>query len=421
MVRLVVVRLVDSSWGDFIVMFVRLLVILAIYTALFVGVGAALRRLFPDAYTRILKRAVGGGFAVGLAGFAFWALGVKVGFSPLSTTGMALSSLALVTVLMVGIAMPLTGVLSLVDKRLVAREGASIDLSRRRFLGVLSAGVPAAAAAAGPVGAAATLLPAVIREVTIPVKDLDERLDGLTILQLTDVHLGPYIDVEHVRDVVDRARSKKPDLVVLTGDIADDFEKLAPMLDVVASLEAPLGAFACIGNHEVYRGREKAEAIYAESAVRLLCDDGVVLEKNGARVFLGGVNDPARLGGDHRTFLDETVERTLAACPDDVACRVLMSHRPEGFEGAARRGVTLTLSGHTHGGQVALLGRSIFERFAPRSYLLGHYQFENSHLFTSAGLGHWFPFRLNCPCEVALVTLKRTESVSGGARIVDVG
>jgi predicted MPP superfamily phosphohydrolase len=402
-------------------MIVRLLVILSMYTLLFVAVGAALRRLFPNAYTRILRRVVVGGFALGVLGFAFWAVGVKLGFSPLSTTGMAVSSLSLVTIFIVGLALPLAVVLSLVDKRLVAREPAPIDISRRRFLGVLSAGVPAVAAATGPVGAAATLLPAVIREVTIPVLDLDAPLDGLTILQLTDVHLGPYIDVEHVRDVVERARSLKPDLVVLTGDIADDFDKLTPMLDVVLSLEAPLGTFACIGNHEVYRGREKAEAIYAASAVRLLCDDGVVLEKNGARIFLGGVNDPARLGGDHRTFLDETVARTLEACPDDVACRVLMSHRPEGFEGAARRGVTLTLSGHTHGGQVAFLGRSIFERFAPRSYLLGHYQFENSHLFTSAGLGHWFPFRLNCPCEIALLTLKRADTTSTDARVVDVG
>ena len=67
----------------------------------------------------------------------------------------------------------------------------------------------------------------------------------------------------------------------------------------------------------------------------------------------------------------------------------------------------MTLSGHTHGGQVAVAGRSVFEPLLPRSYLLGHYQAGESHLYTSAGLGHWLPFRLGCPCEGALITLRR--------------
>lgn len=389
------------------VLFIRLLVILAVYVALFFVVARGVRHLFPRAYERVLGRALTGGFAAGLVGIGLFAAGRALGIGPLSTTGMIASSLALVTIVLLAFSLPPSLALSLVDKRVARR--APIDASRRRFLGLMTAAVPASAAAAGPVGAAATLLPAVVREVRIPVRGLDARLDGLKILQLTDVHLGPYIDVDHVKDVLLRARAHAPDLVVLTGDIADDYEKLPATLEAVASLEAPLGAFACIGNHEVYRGREAAEEIYAASAVRLLCDEGVVVEKDGARVFVGGANDPARLGGDHFAFLEGTVERTLSACPDDVAAKILLSHRPEGFEAAARLGATLTLSGHTHGGQVALLGRSIFESFAPRSYLLGHYQRGESHLYTSAGLGHWFPFRLNCPCEVALVTLVRAD------------
>jgi uncharacterized protein len=108
--------------------------------------------------------------------------------------------------------------------------------------------------------------------------------------------------------------------------------------------------------------------------------------------------------------LSKTVRRSLAGCPDDVKTRILLSHRPEGFEEAARQGVTLTLSGHTHGAQAAFFGRSWLEWALPKSYLLGTYKNGQSHLYTSAGLGHWFPFRLNCPCEVALVVLRRSKS-----------
>ena len=86
---------------------------------------------------------------------------------------------------------------------------------------------------------------------------------------------------------------------------------------------------------------------------------------------------------------------------------ILMSHRPEGLNAAAALGIPLTLAGHTHGGQFGWFGRSIFEPWLPHRYLWGKYQKDQSQLYTSAGVGHWFPFRLGCPPEAPIIVLKR--------------
>jgi predicted MPP superfamily phosphohydrolase len=150
--------------------------------------------------------------------------------------------------------------------------------------------------------------------------------------------------------------------------------------------------------------------------VEYLCDRGVLLEHNGARLWMAGANDPARGIDGPAAFLESTVKRAMAACPDDVTCRVLLAHRPRAFVTAAALDVTLTLSGHTHGAQMALFGRSLLEPLWPESFLLGHYRRAapsgTSHLYTSAGLGHWMPFRLNCPCEAVLVTLRHAAATA---------
>ena len=102
--------------------------------------------------------------------------------------------------------------------------------------------------------------------------------------------------------------------------------------------------------------------------------------------------------------LRASVEASLQSAPSD-AFYVLMSHRSQAFDTAAPLGVHLTLSGHTHGLQMGLAGRSLFEHLWPDSYIWGHYGGGATHLYTSAGVGHWFPFRLGCPPEAPLFTL----------------
>lgn len=381
----------------------RMLLPLALI-ALTTGASAlALRAAFPAAWSRWLRRALFAAAVAALLGFLVWRLGRFLELDGLWRVGAAITAVFFVSVTALFLTSPLYAVPGILLRR---RDMRAPSESRRAFLRGALGAVPVSAAAVGPAGAAAASLAPVVKRVEVRSSHVPAALDGLRILQLTDVHLGTFIDVAQVRAAVEAAKDAAPDLVVLTGDIADDYALLPEALRAIHELAPPLGVLACIGNHEIYRGREEAERLLREGGVRLLCDEGVLLERGGAKLWVCGADDPARLGEEHRPFLEATIARALAACPDDVSCRVVLSHRPEGFEAAARRGATLTLSGHTHGAQMALLGRSLLEWALPKSYLLGLYRRGESVLYTSAGLGHWFPFRLNCPCEVALVTLR---------------
>jgi predicted MPP superfamily phosphohydrolase len=298
-------------------------------------------------------------------------------------------------------------------------DGAPPDAGRRAFLRNATAVMPASAVASGPLGAAAALGAPAIVDVEIPSASVPAALDGFTILHITDLHLGTFITPAQVAAVVDavRARGVTPDLIALTGDISDDVTMLPETLALLQAMGARHGVVACIGNHEIYRGRDRAEACYANAGVPLLSDRGLLVESGDARLWIAGANDPARgIDGDDG-FLRRSVDAAFSACPDDVACRILLSHRPRGFVAAQAHRATLTLSGHTHGGQAALLGRSLLAPLMPESFLLGRYTRRvdgdvDCHLYTSAGLGHWMPFRLNCPCEAALVRLRARTSTT---------
>lgn len=377
-----------------------LLLVLAV-----IGASSAwmLRATFPNAWGRWLKRALTVAVAAGAAGVVAWIGGRLVELPAMTLGGATLTAVFLVALTGVFFTAPAWGLGGVLARR-------EPDPARRAFLGRAVSVVPVTAAFSGPVGAVAANARPKIADVEVKSTSVPAGLDGLRILQLSDVHLGPFIDAAQVRAVVEDMRARgadeAPHLVVLTGDIVDDFTLLPDAMAALRELAPPLGMFACIGNHEVYRGRDRAIALFREGGAHVLCSDGVLLEHNGERLWMGGADDPARLGGEHRPFLEHTVRRCLEACPDDVTCRVVLCHRPEGFDAAARLGATLTLSGHTHGAQVALFGRSLLEGIIPMDYLLGLYRRGESALYTTAGLGHWFPFRLNCPTEAALVTLR---------------
>jgi predicted MPP superfamily phosphohydrolase len=403
-----------KSWMSFL-----LFRLIATFTMLLITAGISsliVRRLFPNAWQKWAKKAFLVGIAAAFVGSLAWLSGRTLDILPLNLGGMVVMSTLLVTSVILFMASPVWGLVGWGTKKLAARmEATDVDPQRRLFLARAGGVLPLAAVGSGPAGTAASVLQLGVTEVEVPIAGLPPALDGLSILQLTDVHLGTFIDVDQVQRAVDAVKDRGIDLVVLTGDIADDYDKLGPALDAICTLEPTLGSYAIYGNHEVYRGRERCHDIYAGSRVKLLREDGVVLEKDGAKLWLGGCDDPATLGEEHRSFLAKTVQNTVATRPEGVDASILLSHRPEGFEEAARQGIDLTLAGHTHGGQVAVFGRSVFSPMLPESYLLGPYTSGSSHLYTSAGLGHWFPFRLNCPCEAAVITLKRGK---GNARVV---
>jgi predicted MPP superfamily phosphohydrolase len=390
-------------------LFFRIVFLLVLLVATTGIVRWFLRRAYPEAWERFGKRLAFAAVAVAVIGVLGWQGPRSLGHESTSAfVFLFLTSAVITSFFALAVTSPVWGPAGLVTKKI------PVDDNRRRFLRGLSGSMPLAAASTGPVGAvAATLVPELTRlEVRSP--RVPKELDGFQILQLTDVHLGVFIHASQFQAVVDvvRAAGVVPDAIALTGDIADDFTQLPEALTILKGLVPAERIFACIGNHEIYRGRATCERIYAEAGVRLLSNDGVVVDGDkGGGLYICGANDPARGLDGPADFLADTVARAVAGCPSTTTAKLLLSHRPRGFVPAQAENVTLTLAGHTHGGQVAAFGRSLFELVWPESFMLGRYDAvakdgHTSTLYTSAGLGHWMPFRLNCPCEAVLVTLR---------------
>jgi predicted MPP superfamily phosphohydrolase len=281
---------------------------------------------------------------------------------------------------------------------------AALVIPRRPIIELAAAAVPIAFLGAGAAGVAGALSATRIVPRRMAFRDLPRDLEGLRILQLTDLHVGAFMDPRGVEAIALAARPHAPDLVVLTGDICDHLPWLGSTLAAVAALRPRLGVLAALGNHEHYRGRGASIRGYERSGVDLLLDEHRVVKVGDAALVVAGVDDPARRRreGHYRA----AIGRALDGAPSD-AFRLGLCHRPSGFSDLARAGVDLTLSGHTHAGQIGLGDHSAFERLAPEARLWGAYREGDAQLYTSSGGGHWFAFRLNCPSEAALIVLER--------------
>lgn len=285
---------------------------------------------------------------------------------------------------------------------------AATTLSRRAFTQGLIASAPVASLTLGGAGFASGLGQPRLSRVVIPIAELPDALVGLRILQLSDLHLGctrHVADLDRTLEAV-AALHGVPDLIALTGDIAEDVRELEPALRLVASMRPRLGAFACLGNHEYLRGIGRARPVLERSDVRLLVDARSDLVVGGARLTVAGLNDPVSLRAPIDHPLRRSLDRALDGAPSR-ATRLVLSHRPEGFVPASALGAHLVLSGHTHGGQIGFNGKSAFEPLFPGAYLWGSYLRGRSALYTTSGYGHWYPFRLGCPTEAPLLELVR--------------
>jgi uncharacterized protein len=247
----------------------------------------------------------------------------------------------------------------------------------------------------------------VVRRVDVEVPGLAKEFDGLRIVQLSDLHIGPHTNRRFLRRVVDEARALEPDLIAVTGDLVDDrAEDVAAYARALGPLDAPLGTYMIPGNHDVYAGWEEVEqSLRAANLGTVLVNDVHLLHRGSATIALVGTGDPAgRSHGSSRAAPD--VERALARVPDSATV-IAFAHNPALWPSLAARGVALTLSGHTHWGQFALpkLGWSLASPFL--EHAMGAHVERDSLLYISPGTGYWgIPFRLGASPEVTLVTLR---------------
>ena len=248
----------------------------------------------------------------------------------------------------------------------------------------------------------------VVRRVDIAVTGLPAEFEGLRIVQLSDLHVGPHSNRRFLERVVRTTGELVPDLIAVTGDLIDDrAEDVSIYADALGTLEAPLGVFMIPGNHDVYAGWDAVEgALRAAKLGTVLVNESRIVRRGGASLALVGTGDPA--GGKRGTSrAAPDIERALAGVPAGATV-VAFAHNPSLWPQLAARGVALTLSGHTHWGQLAWprLGWSLASPFL--EHAMGAHQERDSLLYISPGTGYWgIPFRLGAAPEITLVTLRR--------------
>jgi predicted MPP superfamily phosphohydrolase len=243
----------------------------------------------------------------------------------------------------------------------------------------------------------------VVRRVEVRHPDWPAAFDGLRIAHVSDFHLGRLMPVERAVAIVGRVGELSPDLIACTGDVVDlHHDGAAAVFAAMAACGAPLGAFLVLGNHDHLDSDRAIARLAARAGVATLRDEAVALAARGAALRVAGVN----------------WARSIAACDRRVrhaapaGCDLLLSHNPKSFRAAARLGVPLTLAGHTHGGQVAVPRRPRTNLAFSHRLNSGLYRERDSFLYVTAGLGAWFPLRINCPPEIALLTVRRGEAAA---------
>jgi predicted MPP superfamily phosphohydrolase len=295
--------------------------------------------------------------------------------------------------------LPIAALLRGVTK--VALPKSTGTVTRRAALGAATAIAPIAFVSAGMTGFTSATAPPRVPRIRFPWRGLHPKLHGTRILHLSDLHLGVEKHVEDLEALFDALKYDRPDLVVFTGDVAENLRELGPALDATMRFAPRLGVYASLGNHEYFHDAGAVARIYAQKDVPLLVSSGTRVTNE---LFIAGADDPVYVDRDPTAFLATSIDAALANAPRD-AFKLLMCHRPEGFVPASACGVHLTLAGHTHGGQIGFNGKSAFEPIWRDKYLWGRYSRGESHLYTTSGFGHWFPFRLMCPTEAPIIEL----------------
>jgi hypothetical protein len=244
----------------------------------------------------------------------------------------------------------------------------------------------------------------VVEEVPVRIPGLSKRLDGYTLVQLSDIHLGLFVGEPEMRAAEEMVRKARPDRIVLTGDLLDNDPRYAETLGRLVRRLSPLardGVVAIPGNHDWYAGIDDVVAALAGAGARVLRNDGLVVGDAREGFALLGVEDVWATRIDPAQGPD--LERALAAVPKDLP-RVLLAHNPVYFPKAAGQ-VALQLSGHTHGGQVNVLLRPA-DLVLPFGYVAGMYEREGSKLYVNRGFGTAGPpLRVGAPPEVTRVVL----------------
>ena len=239
-----------------------------------------------------------------------------------------------------------------------------------------------------------------IEHQAIYLRRLPSEFEGFRIVQLSDVHHSPFTSVTQIEHAVETANSLKPDLIALTGDyVSKERAYAAPCAEILGRLRARQGVFAVLGNHDHWTDAALITDLFRAEGITVLINEGMRFEKNGGAFWLAGVDD---------TMVGlEDLSLALAGASNDEM-KLVLAHNPVIFRKAARAGVDLVLSGHTHGGQVRLRSERSKSMRPRRRLLKGLARHGETQIYITRGLGTVvLPVRFGCPPEVSLLELRR--------------
>lgn len=287
------------------------------------------------------------------------------------------------------------------SSRLTKKKETPVNPERRLLLArAAAAGAVAVGAGSASFGAFRAFTPPRITEVPLKLPGLPRALDGFTIVQLSDIHVGAVIREHFLDQLVNTANGARPDLIAVTGDLVDGTpDELGRYVARLKNLQAKHGTFFVSGNHDYYSGWEDWAPRLPGVGFTVLRNRFVTIGDAGASFDLVGVDDWGGRWGNAGYDLEQAT-----AGRDPERASVLLAHQPNGLELAAAKKIGLQLSGHTHGGQM-FPGTLISEvMWGTRSHGLS--RFENTQLYTSAGCGFVGPpVRVGAPPEVVKIVL----------------
>ncbi|HSI58455.1 MAG TPA: metallophosphoesterase [Ideonella sp.] len=245
---------------------------------------------------------------------------------------------------------------------------------------------------------------AAVVKVDVPMAGLPAALQGFTIAQISDIHVGPTIKAGYLQAIVDKVNRLQADMVAVTGDLVDgSVAELGAHVAPLAGLASRHGTFFVTGNHEYYSGADAWVAELRRLGLRVLMNQHALLQHGGAGLVVAGVTDYSAHHFDPTQRSSPLA--SLKGAPADAGARLLLAHQPRSAAAAAEAGFDLQLSGHTHGGQ--FLPWNLFVPLQ-QPFVAGLHKLRDLWVYTSRGTGYWGPpNRFGVPSEITLLRLVR--------------
>ena len=250
----------------------------------------------------------------------------------------------------------------------------------------------------------------VISKHTLYFPQLPTGLEGLRLVHISDIHSGIFMNKRQIEEIYEIINGLNPNLVAITGDLVDTHVTEIPNIrDTISMLKSDYGVFGCPGNHDHYASAEALMDALADKPISMLQNAHQELRINGEKLTIIGIDDAGEVGRDFAD-IDAAVRGS-----DPDSFRILLSHRPHMFDDARAKDISLTLSGHTHGGQIGfnIAGLELYPIDWFHPYSRGHYRKENRHLYVNVGVGLvGAPIRLVRP-EITELTFTSNPALAG--------